>query len=272
MAVTTYPIFERMSSVVDLQIRQVALKSFHYHSIGEYPYNLLITVLDAKNNAENFFKNCLTGQKTVLRAGHSYILPCHVPVKYERTPDITVVTIRFNLTLFYGLDIFNGHLNVEEIYAPEMVSFLKDSIADNCLLQSSQIKTVFALKTMMARMCLSRWPESQQNLSAHLLKYESAFQYMREHADATVGVHEMANACGMRQDVFSRAFKRDTGVAPKQYIADFLIGKISAYLLTSDLTLKEIASELNFNSEYYLSRFFKKQTKLSPREYKQQNL
>jgi transcriptional regulator GlxA family with amidase domain len=103
-------------------------------------------------------------------------------------------------------------------------------------------------------------------------KYEDVLTHARRHSDATLSVANLAARCGMRQDVFSRSFSRDLGVSPKKYLADLLTRRVSLYLLTTRLSIKEIAAELSFSSQYYLSRFFKKQTKLSPSEYRRQSL
>jgi AraC-like DNA-binding protein len=270
MAVTTFPVVEKLASLVDLQIHQIALKNFHYHTTGTFPYNLLICVLASDMGADDVFINCVTGQKIHLRPDHAYILPCHVPVQYKRTPDVTGVTMRFNLTLFSGIDIFDGCQEINDLYAPELTALLKHDICRPDAPETEQLRAAFALKSAVSQICLSCWPEHRMEFPLGMWKYEEIFRYVRDSGDATLSVSKLAELCGMRQDVFSRSFIRDTGKSPKQFISDFLIRKISARLLSSTMTLKEIARELNFNSEYYLSRFFKKQTGLSSRDYKKQ--
>jgi len=268
MAVTTFPTIPRLCSLVDLQIHQVALKNFHYHTTAVFPYNLLIATLDAKGGADDYLMNTITGEKTHLRAGYAYILPCHVPIQFERTPAFTVVTIRFNLTFFYALDIFHGSERIGTVRAPEFISFLKNTVCSSG--QVDLVKTATRLKIEIMGLCLSCWPDHVDQPDPRMWKYEKILLYVRMHGDANLTVDQLARQCGMRQDVFSRSFSRDLGRSPSQYIADFLVQKISTYLLTSRLSLKEIAQKLNFSSEYYLSRFFKKHTKLSPRDFKKQ--
>ena len=270
MAITTFPQIAQVSSLIDLQIHQLARKCFHYHAIGKFPYNLLIVVLSINKGAADYFYNCISGKATTLRTGHAYILPCHVPVRYERTPGVTVVTMRFNLTYYYGLDVFHGCTEIEEIPSPDLIDFLKTEVCSKAEADTQIMKNALMLKTLVSHLCLARWPERLNEMSVRLAKYEEGFRYVRQAGDASLNVAGFAQCCGMRQDVFSRSFKRDTGQSPKQYISDYLVRKISALLLTTDMTLKEIAHELNFNSEYYLSRFFKAQTRLSPRKFKAQ--
>lgn len=273
MAVTTFPAIEKLFPLVDLHIHQIAMKQFHYHCTASFPYNLLITVLDTDKDADDYFLNVKTGEKTILQAGHAYLLPCNTPVQFERTPAVTVVTMRFNLTFFYGLDIFDGHHDIEDLRAPGFAKLLGNLLGnrrgggDH---GAESVKSALLIKTEVSRLCLSCWPAQMKDLTPKMWKYEEVFVYVREYADASLTVSRLAELCGMRQDVFSRSFRRDLGISPKQYIADVLLRQISSYLLTSHLSVKEIARKLKFGSEYYLSRFFKKHTRLSPREFKRQ--
>ncbi|MBN2712750.1 MAG: helix-turn-helix transcriptional regulator [Planctomycetes bacterium] len=183
--------------------------------------------------------------------------------------------MRFNLTFFWGIDIFDGHGTVEDIHAPDFISMLQKVLLRPEGAEPSEselIKSALALKSEVGRLCLSRWPERLDRISPKMWKYEAVFLYAKEHGDASLNVARLADIFGVRQDVFSRSFSRDVGIAPKQYIADVLLRKISAYLLTSKLSMKEIAHQLKFSSEYYMSRFFKKHTSLSPTDFKKQVL
>jgi len=269
MAIDRYPVLETLFPLVDLQIHHVALKTFHYHESTDFPYNLLISVVSGKKGAGDYFLNCESGEKTSLRVGHAYLLPCHLPVTFERTPGFTVVTMRFNLSFFYGLDIFDGVRHIEDIPAGAFTSMLKRTLREK---NPDHIRNALAIKTEVSRLCLSRWPRHLRELSPRMWRYEEVFTYVKARGDATLTIARLARLCGMRQDVFSRSFARDVGIPPKQYVNDDLVRKISSLLLTSQLSIKEIARELRFSSQYYLSRFFKKQTRMCPREYRKRFL
>lgn len=62
--------------------------------------------------------------------------------------------------------------------------------------------------------------------------------------------------------------KRDTGITAKEHI-NIQIGLVIKMLLdTTDLTVKEIAERLNYDDPSYLCRIFRKQTGMSPIQYR----
>jgi len=65
--------------------------------------------------------------------------------------------------------------------------------------------------------------------------------------------------------------RRIAGRSPKNVIDERIKTEIVKLLNTTSLSLKEIAHQLGFSSQAHLSRFFKKQTGLSPRQYKLKN-
>ncbi len=62
------------------------------------------------------------------------------------------------------------------------------------------------------------------------------------------------------------------GKTPKQLIDEQLIAEAKVLLNEPHLSVTEIAEQLNFTDQSYLSRFFKKNTGISPKEFRQQKL
>lgn len=71
---------------------------------------------------------------------------------------------------------------------------------------------------------------------------------------------------------FGAYFKRNFGISYRVYLNQYRISLIERRLVSSSLTLKEIASEFGLVDESHLSRYFKNQKKLSPRAYKQESV
>jgi AraC-like DNA-binding protein len=70
---------------------------------------------------------------------------------------------------------------------------------------------------------------------------------------------------------FRKLFKNYTGLSPGQYYLQLKIDKARDLLSNSNMPIKEISIELNFQSNFYFSKIFKEKTGLKPTEYRQRN-
>lgn len=70
---------------------------------------------------------------------------------------------------------------------------------------------------------------------------------------------------------FRKVFKNYTGLSPGQYYLQLKIEKAKDLLSNSNLSVKQISTELNFESNFYFSKIFKEKTGLRPTQYRQQS-
>tara|TARA_B100000809_G_scaffold222505_1_gene231518 strand:+ start:53 stop:913 length:861 start_codon:yes stop_codon:yes gene_type:complete len=70
------------------------------------------------------------------------------------------------------------------------------------------------------------------------------------------------------KDYISQYFKKETGEPLKSHILQYKIGLVKKRLLNSDLTILDIANELNFSDESHLNRLFKKRCGMTAKEYR----
>ncbi len=59
-----------------------------------------------------------------------------------------------------------------------------------------------------------------------------------------------------------------TGRSARQCIADFVIIEMKALLRNANVDIKELVKELGFRNQSALSRYFRRQTGMSPSEYR----
>ena len=69
-------------------------------------------------------------------------------------------------------------------------------------------------------------------------------------------------------DAFSKKVKKIFGKTPSKIIQERLVLEAKKVLHLSYKSIKEIASELNFEDEFYFSRYFKKEVGLSPKKFR----
>ena len=67
---------------------------------------------------------------------------------------------------------------------------------------------------------------------------------------------------------FSSVFHDYTGMSPHQYFLQLKVNQAKLLLTNEGSSVKEVAFALNFESEFYFSRLFKKKTGFSPLQWK----
>jgi AraC-like DNA-binding protein len=253
----------RLSQRTELRFTHICVAVFEYHVKIVFPVNILVMILRDDGRGGNFFENVFDGRKYPLLKDHVYFAPRGMELKIDINPGITTLAFHFNLEFLPGIDVFSGSKHFDMRRCPAFTERMRALVSD----EKDEMKSVCALKSEVIRHCLSFWPGRPAETLPPLRKYEPVFRCVRERGDARLTVEELAGLAGRRKDVFSRAFSKDLGMSPKNFIQDELTSKISARLLAPGATVKETASELKFSSEFYMSLFFKKRTGMSPREY-----
>ena len=83
----------------------------------------------------------------------------------------------------------------------------------------------------------------------------------------TINNAELAQICEMSEYHFIRAFKKNTGKTPHQYMVKLTVDKAIDLFSTTTMSISEVAFSLGFADPLYFSRLFKKNTGLSPKNY-----
>lgn len=83
-----------------------------------------------------------------------------------------------------------------------------------------------------------------------------------------ISVADLAELMYVTPDHFSRLFKKIQGVNPCEYIQLKRVEKAQTLMLTSQMTIKEIASAVGLPNLSQFSRLFSKHTNHAPREYR----
>ena len=71
---------------------------------------------------------------------------------------------------------------------------------------------------------------------------------------------------------FSSIIKEKSGSNASQWIIQMVISEAKQLLERSDLSIKEIAAELNFSNQSFFGKYFKQYVGISPKEYRQSGL
>ncbi len=99
-------------------------------------------------------------------------------------------------------------------------------------------------------------------------KMDKARVLIREQINTNVSPEAIAKELIMTYSWFRRLFKQYTGLAPAQYIAQLRLQRAKELLSTTSKSVKEIAVEMNYESVDYFSTQFRRQSKMTPTQYR----
>lgn len=89
---------------------------------------------------------------------------------------------------------------------------------------------------------------------------------IREALESSLTIQQVAEEMGVSYSNFRKLFKEHTGLSPATYQQDLRLQRAKELLSTTDLSVKEIAYRLNFESPDYFSAKFKIKTGRRPSE------
>ena len=86
-----------------------------------------------------------------------------------------------------------------------------------------------------------------------------------------ITLDELAFIFRTNRSTLCKEFKSGTGKTITEYVADKKLLRAMDKIKNTDKTFTEIAEDLNFESIHYFTRFFKKMTGVSPKEFRKDN-
>ncbi len=95
-----------------------------------------------------------------------------------------------------------------------------------------------------------------------------AVQYIREHVDEKFDVQNLARTSGLSLRVLQKHFKQELNRTPVEEFHRTKVDRIKELLISTDLTLGEIAEQVSFSTEYYLGKIFKRYAGLNPGQFR----
>jgi len=109
-----------------------------------------------------------------------------------------------------------------------------------------------------------RFSEGQRPLSAGVRR---AMEHLTAHLSEPQDVPNLARLAGLSPSRFAHRFKEETGDSAIAYLMKLRLREAARLLEFSGRSVKEVASDVGFESPFYFSRQFRRQFGLSPRAY-----
>lgn len=151
--------------------------------------------------------------------------------------------------------------NIEREIHARLDHFSQDIIVSNLELLLSYCNRFYGRQFITRKMATNDLLTSFEN---------SLERHFNSNADVILPtVEKLASELNVSSSYLSDMLRSVTGQNTQQHIHDKLIEKAKGILITTDLTVSEIAYQLGFEYPQSFSKLFKIKTKLTPMEYRQ---
>lgn len=225
-------------------------------------YNRLYFILDGHGYLYN------EKERIDLVPYNIYLIPANSVYNYRCEEYLEKIFIHFKLNIIPNRDILS---RIDKIITlpstkPEMENirntFLKEDLTAAIFCRNIIQNITFKL--------IMPYAEEIDNDLRIYNKYREIYKYIEKNLSADLSIEQLCKHMGFSQTYLGRQFKSDTGQTIKSYVSDLLTERIK-WLLGSGYSLQSIANEMHFNDLSYCSKFFKKHTGITPREYVQKH-
>ncbi len=98
---------------------------------------------------------------------------------------------------------------------------------------------------------------------------EQVMEYIRQNYAEDITISQTAKEFAVDRRKLARVFERYIGMSPSSYLIEFRMLKAKELLRTCNCTVKQIAECVGYPDSLYFSKAFKKQTGVSPIEYRE---
>ncbi len=209
----------------------------------------------------------LTTGRQRLREGHLYFIPSFQILSGD-CPDrmghyfIHLIPDVFT-DHFFSLLAFKKELPLD----PEVANYLFRNIIEHHAATDTYSEIV---ADNSLRLLLSYFFRGAEEVPAEhdLARFIEVFDYIDKHIGEAISLSDLAGLMFMNKVYFSNLFKKTFGVSPQQYIQQRKLDRARRLLADRSLPIASIASDLHFYDPAAFTSFFKKNTGMTPKEFR----
>ena len=259
--------FSRTSVTSQPRLHLVDLfaESTEYVRDWRLPFNSISLISRADPEDLSWCELLEENRRLFLEEGSLSFTTCDTPMRLRFSTACEHCCIHFRYELFPGVDIFSG-LHKRFMFRDQ---HLQEKIIA-AFAEKDQMRKIVMAEHIASEISLRFWPEKLPVDVKKIMQFSKLFQYVKEHLDSQLSIGDMAAFMGWSNAYFSRVFHSVFHITPKQYLIRELIVRATGLLNDTGKSIKEVAAELNFSSEFNFSRFIHHYTNVSPSELRKQ--
>jgi AraC family transcriptional regulator of arabinose operon len=257
------------------------VKSFYLTAIGYYPKAVNHDRERKTGSGQYILLYCVDGeglvyihnQEFVLKPNTYFIIPKNVPHRYKSS-DVnpwSIYWVHFsgvNADAVYQRSLENEQMYVHAVpYDQTRIKLFEQvySILEHSFHEKEMEIISISLLQFIASLVYYKQinPVTYDNDSV-----SNSIAYMKKHIQKKFRIEDLADHLSISVSHYSRVFRQKTGASPINYFNLLKIQNSCQYLYFTDRSIKEIATELGFDDQYYFSRLFTKLIGMSPLKYR----
>ncbi|OJJ15273.1 hypothetical protein BKI52_38300 [marine bacterium AO1-C] len=134
--------------------------------------------------------------------------------------------------------------------------------------QSTHSLSLSYLNVLLEEFNLAYFNNVSQSLNNQHISHFIAFkEYLNQNLSFELSIENVAKELSISSSLLYKIVKKSTQKSPKQYLASLIMTEAQRRLLYAPVSVKELAYDLGFSDPSYFSRFFKKCTGKSIRQF-----
>jgi AraC family transcriptional regulator of arabinose operon len=116
-------------------------------------------------------------------------------------------------------------------------------------------------------MCEQINPNRSQHTVDHRIR--QAMDHITRHLDHKITLELLSDLTGLSTSRLGHLFREVVGVAPMEFVERQRIERAKQLLTMTSLSIKEISAQIGYETQFYFSLRFKRQTGKSPKAYRE---
>ncbi len=172
---------------------------------------------------------------------------------------------------FYHSDNFKCRLSRNSESTKQIASLIEEILSElNNKKKEYKMMARAKLTDIMVRLIREYgYNDTHQKSSSNVKAVKTAMDYIHKHLTEKITLEDIASNSGMSRSRFSTVFKETMGITLWDYVCERRIELVMQKLeKNQDISMLDIALECGFNNTANFNKAFKKQTGITPKEYK----
>jgi len=210
--------------------------------------------------------------KIKMKPGFLYLIPPYQLISHSCDDELSFMWTHFQASIDTGLDLFMLYGHTCEIDCSNLPNITKDfselvekssDTSNSSYLERNRLLLNLLHPFMRV---FDNSPRQKSNLRHQSLL--SSLSVMNRNIAEPPSLKSLAEAANISPEHFSRKFKNAFNVSPKRYMLHKRIAFAKQRLLSEHKSIEEVAEQSGFCDIFHFSRTFKKETGLSPSQFR----